>query len=68
MKTEVIFANDSPELVIHPDSDMSKVQAKIEELTKADYERVKHLHPGQSFEDYSFSVYWHTHTVNIEKL
>ena len=63
---KVIFVNDDPKLVIHPDSDQSKINQKVEELAKANYEKVKSMY--RDYESYRDRYYWHTHIVKIEKI
>lgn len=66
MKAVIIFVNDNPELVVHPDSDQSKIKQKIEELAKSHYEKVKFNF--RDYIEYRKRMYWHTHEVIIEKL
>lgn len=66
MKAVVIFINDEPVLVVHPNSDQSKIKQKIEELAKSHYEKVKFNF--SNYTQYRNRMYWHTHEVVIEKL
>lgn len=63
----IIFCNDSPQFAFYNiDADAPEVEAKLEELARAEYERDKFNFPGTSYEDYRRLAYWHTHTVEAQ--